>query len=213
MSRNKWFVVSAVAAALWAGVPVHAQDHTGKEHPGKEQPKQDAVTSATAEIINAKGEKIGSATLTQTEKGVSIKLEVSGLTAGEHAFHIHNVGKADPPDFKSSGGHYNPEKKQHGHKNKDGPHLGDLGNLTVGEDGKVAVEILAADVTLADGPHSLLANEGTSLVIHAKGDDEATDPAGNAGDRIAAGIIKKAEGEKKEDKPAEKPEHPDHPKK
>lgn len=147
--------------------------------------------TAKAELINSKGEKIGTATFTQEAEGVKISLEVSHLPPGTHGFHIHAVGKCEPPDFKSAGAHFNPTGKKHGLQNPEGPHAGDLPNLTVGPDGTAKVEVVAKQVTLGEGKNSLLQPDGTALVIHANPDDEKTDPAGNAGDRIACGVISK----------------------
>jgi len=147
--------------------------------------------TAHADIINAKGEKIGTATLHAAKSGVKINLNVSQLPAGTHALHIHGVGKCDPPDFKSAGPHFNPDNKKHGSKNPDGPHAGDLPNFDVGPDGTAKVSVVAPNVTLGDGPNSLFHPEGTALVIHEKADDYMTDPAGNAGARIACGVVQK----------------------
>lgn len=153
---------------------------------------QMAVTpppTAKAEIKNANGEAIGTATFTQLNGGVQVKVEVSGLSPGKHGMHIHDSGKCDGPDFKSAGPHFNPMSKKHGHKNPEGAHAGDFPNLEVGADGKGNVEFVSKDLTLFPGPESLLKPGGTSIVIHAKEDDEATDPAGNSGDRIGCGVI------------------------
>ncbi|MBI4115419.1 MAG: superoxide dismutase family protein [Candidatus Omnitrophica bacterium] len=147
--------------------------------------------TAKAELSNVKGEKVGSATLTQETNGVKITLEVSHLTPGEHAFHVHSVGKCEPPDFTSAGGHFNPYGKKHGHMNPEGAHAGDLPNVVIAEDGNGGGEVIVEGVTLGDGENSLSHPEGTSLVIHENADDEVTDPAGNAGPRVACGVIRK----------------------
>ena len=151
---------------------------------------QSAPKAASADIINAKGEKIGIANLRQTRRGVKIRLNASGLPEGTHAFHIHAVGKCDTPDFKSAGPHFNPSGKKHGTKNPEGSHAGDLPNIEVGKDGRAKASALATGVTLGDGENSLFHRDGTALVIHEKADDYMTDPAGNAGARIACGVIK-----------------------
>jgi Cu-Zn family superoxide dismutase len=147
--------------------------------------------TAKATLVNSQGQKVGEATLTETPQGVKINLKVENLPPGLHAFHIHEKGVCAAPDFQSAGGHFNPFGKQHGLKNPAGPHAGDLPNLTVGEDGKGSLETVATLVTLKEGKNSLLQPGGTSLVLHAQADDDMTDPAGNAGARIACGVIVK----------------------
>ncbi len=146
---------------------------------------------AKADLVNAQGAKVGRAELTQTPDGVKIDVTVSGLTPGLHGFHIHAVGKCDGPDFKSAGGHFNPYGKKHGLKNPDGAHAGDMENLEVVADGTGKAEVVDKQVTLGEGSNSLFHDGGTAIVIHASPDDEMTDPAGNAGARVACGPIVK----------------------
>ncbi len=144
----------------------------------------------TVELKNGKGESVGTATISPARKGVTVKLNVKGLPAGEHALHFHQAAKCEGPDFKSAGGHFNPESKKHGLQNPEGPHAGDMLNFTVKANGTSTASVKDENVTLdASGASSLFANGGTALVIHAKPDDYKTDPAGNAGDRIACGVI------------------------
>ena len=126
-----------------------------------------ATTTAKADLADSKGEKVGTATLKETSKGVSLSLEVSNLPPGVHGFHIHTVGKCEAPDFKSAGGHFNPEGKKHGWENPEGHHAGDLQNLTVDAQGKAKVKLVVTGVTLGDGPNSLFQPQGTAIVIHA----------------------------------------------
>jgi Cu-Zn family superoxide dismutase len=147
------------------------------------------AATAKAQLKDSKGKDVGAADFTQTPAGVLIKLSLKGLPAGDHAFHIHAVGKCEPPAFESAGGHFNPGQTHHGMMAGPG-HAGDMANLHVPANGALTIEVLNDKVTLDKGkPNSLFDNDGASLVIHAKADDYKSDPAGNAGDRIACGVI------------------------
>ena len=144
------------------------------------------------ELKNAQGESVGTATLEARPDGVKVILQAAKLAPGQHGLHIHAVGKCAPPDFTSAGSHFNPQGKHHGLENPAGSHAGDLPDLVVGPDGTATAEILATHVSLeSTGANSLFQPEGTALVIHANPDDQKTDPAGNAGARIACGVITK----------------------
>jgi superoxide dismutase, Cu-Zn family len=151
------------------------------------------VKKTTVALKDAKGNSVGSATIKSSGKGVEVKLDVKDLPPGDHALHFHQNAKCDPPDFKSAGPHFNPDNKQHGFLNPNGHHNGDMANFAVKPNGTSKAVIKNADVVLGTGTeaNSLFANGGTSLMIHAKADDMKTDPAGNAGDRIACGVITK----------------------
>ena len=147
---------------------------------------------ARADMLDPAGKSLGTAMLTEQKDGVKVELKVSGLAPGKHGFHFHEKGTCTPPDFKSAGGHFNPFKKHHGMDHPEGKHAGDLPNLEVKEDGTAEVTVVAEGTTLKKGPGSLLKKGGTALVIHAGPDDNKTDPAGNAGDRVACGVVVKA---------------------
>jgi superoxide dismutase, Cu-Zn family len=150
-----------------------------------------AAPAARAVLKDAQGKEVGSATFEEADGGVAVAVRLSGLAPGKHGFHVHAVGKCDPPDFKSAGPHFNPGKRKHGLANPDGAHAGDLPNLVVGADGKGQASAVATGAALGDGAGSLFGTDGTALVIHADPDDEKTDPAGNAGARIACGVIER----------------------
>ena len=149
-------------------------------------------TPLKVEMKNAKGDSVGVATITEKKgAGVQIALELKGLPAGEHALHFHMTPKCEGPEFTSAGGHFNPTGKKHGMQNPEGPHAGDMSNFTVAANGSAKTTVSNANVTLGTGANSLFANGGTALMVHAAPDDMKSDPAGNAGARIACGVITK----------------------
>jgi Cu-Zn family superoxide dismutase len=143
------------------------------------------VVVATANLVDSNGAAIGTVRMFSEPTGIMLRINASGIPAGQHGVHLHSVGKCEAPKFTSAGPHWNPTEKKHGHRNPAGYHMGDLGNLGVGADGKLVVALLVPEATL-DGIRDA---DGTALVLHAKADDEVTDPSGNSGDRIACAVL------------------------
>ena len=145
----------------------------------------DAADQARAAMANADGGSVGEVTLVQTPNGTLLHARLTGLPAGAHAFHVHAVGKCEPP-FKSAGGHFNPGGEKHGIHAEEGMHVGDMPNIHVPESGALEIEVLNARLML---DASLFDDDGAAIVIHAGPDDYKSDPAGAAGSRIACGVI------------------------
>jgi Cu-Zn family superoxide dismutase len=155
-----------------------------------------AQNSARAELRNSDGKQIGSADFRESKEGVRITLQVKDIPPGLHAVHVHAAGKCEGPQFTSAGGHFNPGQKKHGLKNPEGPHAGDLSDLFVTNAGTGRYETVTDAVTLGAGANSVFDQDGSAIVIHASADDNATDPSGNSGDRIACGVITKGGAKK-----------------
>ena len=156
----------------------------GQAAPGQGPPP----VRASFALLDTTGGHIGQVTAIQQPGGVLLQIMATGLAEGRHGIHLHAASACEPPAFSSAGGHLNPEGKQHGRHNSAGPHLGDLPNLVVDEQGEGRAALLLDGVTLTAGPRSI-GVPGTALVIHASEDDELTDPAGHAGGRIACAAI------------------------
>ena len=147
-------------------------------------------TSARVSMRDAQGANLGDVTLTQTANGVLIVGQLSGLSEGTHAMHVHTIGRCDP-NFDAAGGHFNPTARQHGMRNAQGQHAGDLPNVTVPANGIVRVELFTTAFTLGGGKDGLFDSDGSSLMLHANSDDYQTDPSGASGARIACGVVTK----------------------
>lgn len=154
---------------------------------------QTPPATATAEIKNAEGATLGTATLTGAPKGVLLRIEAKGLMPGWHGMHFHEKGDCSDAEFKKAGGHVHGDAALvHGLLNPAATDSGDLPNIFVATDGSVTVELYSAQVALAPGADrpALLDADGAALVIHANPDDYATQPIGGAGARVACGVIK-----------------------
>lgn len=200
--KFKAFIAAAAIALLLLLVGCQADPRTWFGSGGEQKDQKHEMNDSAAvmakeskdavqvQLIDLQGNPIGQAKLTQVSEGVRIQLESEHLTPGKHGFHVHENGKCEAPDFKSAGGHFNPQGQKHGMAHSQGSHAGDLPNLEVNPEGKVQFEYVAKQLTLEPNQsNSLLKSGGTALVIHEKADDNVTEPAGNAGARIACGVI------------------------
>jgi Cu-Zn family superoxide dismutase len=147
------------------------------------------AVAETAKLTGPDGSDRGAVSFTQLANGVLLKADLKGLPEGEHGFHIHEKG-ACSPDFKAAGGHFALEGEKHGFATEDGPHAGDMPNIHVPASGQLTIEVLNPNVSLQDEEGSLLDEDGSAVVIHAKPDDYTSQPSGGAGDRIACGVIR-----------------------
>lgn len=186
MRNRTWMAVVTcltvvVAMASFRAAISQAVTTKKAEHAGMAK-----VTKAVA-VVHALGDhKVsGKVTFTQTEEGVEIVAELTGLHPGEHGFHVHEFGDCSMADGKCAGGHFNPTGAPHGGPDSAKRHVGDLGNIKADGEGKATYKRVDKLITLS-GPHSVI---GRSVIIHAKADDMKTQPTGDAGDRIGCGTI------------------------
>ena len=148
------------------------------------------ATPAEAEAVvrDAQGNVLGTLSLAQETMGIRITGSLVNVPAGVHGFHVHTTGRCEPP-FTTAGGHWNPAGRQHGADNPNGKHQGDLPNVTANAQGNVLVNVLLSGASIRGGTTPLLDADGAAFVVHAVADDYRTDPAGNAGARIACGVV------------------------
>lgn len=151
---------------------------------------QDAGASATARMATADEREAGTVTFRQTRSGMlQVIVEMTGLEPGPHGFHVHETGRCDASrGFKSAGGHL-AGGKRHGVDSADGPHGGDFPNAHVGQEGVLKVEFFTDRLSLSGGETGLLDGDGSAVIVHASPDDHVSDPSGDAGDRIACGVV------------------------
>ncbi|HIW13235.1 MAG TPA: superoxide dismutase family protein [Candidatus Salinicoccus stercoripullorum] len=188
---KRWMFLMLIIALV--GV-LAACSGNNEEYQGDEEETESFGETGDSEVIvdlmDTNEEQVAKATLTEGESGVDIALEGENLPPGEHGFHFHETGSCELPDFESAGGHYNPTDANHGMNDPDGPHAGDMENIEVDEDGTVDTEVTADMVTLEEGEdNTLFTEEGTALMIHSEADDYESQPSGDAGDRIACGVV------------------------
>jgi Cu-Zn family superoxide dismutase len=178
MKENKmmtWILV----VLLVSGMNGFSQMNMGKMSMGN-------VEKAICILYPTQGNNVsGTITFTQTEKGVRVVANLQGLSKGKHGFHIHEFGDCNSADAMSAGGHYNPEGKSHGAPMDMSRHMGDMGNIEADESGKAHLEYTDAVIKL-NGPNSIV---GKSVIVHKGADDLKSQPSGNAGPRVACGVI------------------------
>jgi superoxide dismutase, Cu-Zn family len=156
------------------------------QHKGAMDAKVEAVVKAVAVLHPTAGNKAhGVVTFTQAGTSVKVVADLEGLTPGKHGFHIHQYGDCSAADGSSAGGHFNPDNVAHGALNGEPSHVGDLGNLEADASGKAHLELTDTQMTFS-GPHSII---GRGVIVHAGEDDLKTQPTGNAGGRVACGVI------------------------
>lgn len=154
----------------------------------------DKTATATTTLLSATGASMGTVTLSQVGSAQQVQVEVSltGLPAGKHGVHVHDMGKCDPPDFTTAGGHFNPTSQMHGDPAQAAHHSGDFGNIDIGADGTGKLSLTTTTLSLRAGDATNPANH--ALIIHQAMDDLTTQPTGNSGARVACGIIPEATG-------------------
>jgi len=184
----EWFIMK-IAAILLASPLLAIASGCAAASSETATASEAAAPVARAKLLAGDGTSRGDAVVTQATDGLHVLVRAQGLTPGMHAVHIHGTGVCTPPDFASAGGHWNPTGHKHGKDNPAGMHMGDMPNMIAGADGSGEMEYVIAGATIHGGATPLLDADGAAIVIHAQADDNKTDPAGNAGGRVACGIL------------------------
>lgn len=144
------------------------------------------------QLMDSVGQQVGVAHFTpQDNGGTEVHVRVTGLAPNsEHGFHVHETGSCEAPTFESAGGHFNPTGAQHGMENPEGPHVGDMPNIRAGQDGVAEATFVQQNLQLRGDSTALQQPGGLAVVVHEGSDDERTDPSGDAGPRIACGVLR-----------------------
>lgn len=185
LARHRALPFVLVVAIAAIPVPGHAQEKSSKATP--------PPYAANAVLKTQDGKEVGTVVFRQTESGfLWIQASFHSLPTGTHGFHIHETGKCEG-DFKSAGGHYAPGGNDHGVLAKNGPHAGDLPNIKVSAEGETRVEYFTDRLTLEKGSkNTVLDEDGSAVMLHSGVDDYESQPSGDAGSRLACGVIQGA---------------------
>jgi Cu-Zn family superoxide dismutase len=155
--------------------------------------KSSAPLNAIAVLHPTGNNKVsGTVTFTEVADGVQVHAEITGLTPGNHGFHVHEFGDCSATDLSSAGGHFNPTNKPHAGPDDTERHVGDMGNVEADASGKAKLEYLDHQISLTNDQSSVI---GRSVIVHGKADDLKSQPAGDSGARIACGVIGRAKSQ------------------
>jgi Cu-Zn family superoxide dismutase len=156
-----------------------------------------AKPHAVAHLKDLDGKPVGIATFSTVNRGVLIEFDLTGLPPGPHGIHLHGSGNCDAKTGFTSAGpilQVGPLVRKHGYLAEGGPQAGDLPNQFAGADGKLHASVIASGFALGNGKRSIFDRDGVSIIVDQRGDDYRTQPLGNAGARIACGVVVRTEG-------------------
>jgi Cu-Zn family superoxide dismutase len=192
MRQNHWSLLKICGAAVLLAIacarPEPAEDKEMATHEVQPAPTPAPELRAVARLAGPEGSTVsGTVTFAEANGTVTVSGHVEGATpSGEHGFHVHETGDCSAPDFSSAGGHFNPTGTPHAGPADAERHAGDLGNITIGEEGTGHLELTTDLLTVAEGPNSVV---GKAVILHEKRDDLVSQPTGDAGGRVACGVV------------------------